>query len=87
MVSDNTLGIKGFIGPFRDFQVNGWAFDPTVPDESLSIYVEVDGEKIGTTTASLFFDHLAKAVLGKATTASFLMQSSVSRLKRQIESR
>ena len=65
MASDNTGGIKGFIGPFRDFQVSGWAFDPAAPDESLSICVEVDDENIGTTTASLFFDHLAKAGIGK----------------------
>jgi tetratricopeptide (TPR) repeat protein len=65
MTGRDEATVRGFIGPLRSFQVHGWAFDAGKPNDHVTIEVCIDGQTIGTTTASLFYEHLAKAGIGK----------------------
>ncbi len=60
-----TTGVRGVVGPPQRFHLSGWTFDPDRPDAHLAVEIWLDGERIGETSAHLFFDHLAKAGVGK----------------------
>ena len=56
--------IRGFTGSLRPFQIRGWAYEPSRPGEHVRVEARLDGELLGTTTASQFAEHLLRAGIG-----------------------
>ena len=57
--------LEGFVEAVDQFQIRGWALDPTSPNDHLNIEIFLDEELLASSTASLFRDDLKQAGLGE----------------------